>query len=167
MQTQLTNSGPFSQSTRKHSIYPPAEGMGPLAVEAEGMPELFIHGLHNLADSRQPAAEPLGPRHAAIALRRAEDLGTIGPPPSLVGGLPLEALVDDIRPTGRGAHACQARVGMTAQGKERLRQGLIFGTSPDFSRGAREGIGPMEQCRQSTALTVHASPGPFADTLQQ
>ena len=105
------------------------EVMGPFAIEAEGMPELLIHGLHDLADSRQPAAEPLGPRHAAIALRGADDLGTIGLPPGLVVGLPLKALVDDIRPTGREAYARQARMGMAAEGKERLRQGLIFGTS--------------------------------------
>src|SRR5918998_4461403 len=105
-----------------------AEVMGPFAIEAEGMPELVIHRLHNLAYSSQPAAQPLGPRHAAIALRWAEDLGTIGQPPGLVVGLPLEALVDDIGPTSRGAHACQSRGGIAAKGKKCLRQRLIFGT---------------------------------------
>src|SRR5918999_654125 len=84
--------------------------MGPFAIEAEGMPELVIHRLHNLAYSSQPAAQPLRPRHATMALRWAEDLGPIGQPPGLVVGLPLEALVDDIGPVSRGAHACQSRV---------------------------------------------------------
>jgi hypothetical protein len=105
-----------------------AEVMGPFAIEAEGMPALLIHGLHALADSSQPAAKPPGPRHAAIALRGADNLGAIGPPPGLVVGMPLEALVDDIRPTGWGAHARQARMGMAAESKERLCQGVIFGT---------------------------------------
>src|SRR5262245_12241216 len=105
-----------------------AEIMGPFAIEAESMPELLLHGLHDLAYSSQPASESLGPRHAAVALRRAEDLGARGPPPGLVVGVPLAALVDDIRSTGREALTRQARVGIAPEGKERLRQGLIFGT---------------------------------------
>ena len=91
------------------------------------MPKLLIHGLHDLPHPSQPAPEPLGPRRSAIALQRTDDVGAIGLPPGLLVGLPFEALVDNIRPTGRGAHACQARVGMTTEGKERLRQGLTFG----------------------------------------
>ena len=101
--------------------------MGPFAIEAEGMPELLIHGLDDLPYSSQPASEPLGPRHLAVALRWADDLGAIGPPPGLVEGVSLEALVDDLWPTGREAHTRQARVGRAPEGKERLRQGLIFG----------------------------------------
>jgi hypothetical protein len=91
--------------------------MGPFAIEAESMPELLLHCLHDLAYSSQPASESLGPRHAAVALRWADDLGAIGPPPGLVVGVPLEALVDDIRSTGRETHARQARVGMAAEGQ--------------------------------------------------
>src|SRR5215510_11364014 len=61
-----------------------AEVMGPFAIDAESMPELLIHGLHDLPYSSQPASEPLGPRYLAVALRWADDLGAIGPPPSLV-----------------------------------------------------------------------------------
>src|SRR5215475_1070650 len=104
-----------------------AEVMGPFAIDAEGMPELLIHGLHDLPYSSQPASEPFGPRHLAVALRWADDLGAIGPPPGLVEGVPLKALVDDIRPAGRKAHNRQARVGIATEGKERLRQGVIFG----------------------------------------
>jgi hypothetical protein len=63
-----------------------------------------------------------------MALRWAEDLGAIGPPPGLVVGVPREALVDDRWPTGWGAHPRQARLGMATEGKARLRQGVIFGT---------------------------------------
>src|ERR671932_260671 len=101
--------------------------MGPFTVEAEGMPELLIDRLHDLTHPSQPAPEPLGPRRSTIALRRADDLSAIGCPPGLLVGFPFEALVDHIRPTGRSTHARQARVGMATEGKERLRQGLIFG----------------------------------------
>src|SRR5215510_7479030 len=42
------------------------EVMGPCAMEAEGMPELLIHCLHDLASACLPASEPLGPRPAAM-----------------------------------------------------------------------------------------------------
>src|SRR5919199_5585796 len=94
-----------------------AEVMGPFAIEAEGMPELLIHGLHNLPHPSQPAPKPLGPRRSPIALRRTDDLSALGLPPGLLVGLSFEALVDNRRPTGRCPHARQARVGIAAQGK--------------------------------------------------
>src|SRR5262245_65310718 len=113
---------------RRHARLKPSEVMGPLPVEAERMPELLIHRLHHLTPPSQPAPEPLGPRRSAIALRRADDLSARGLPPGLLVGRSFEALVDTIRPPGRGPHARQARVGRAAQGKERLREGLILRT---------------------------------------
>src|SRR5215813_158760 len=81
---------------RRHACLKPAEVMGPLTIEAERMPELLIHRLHNLTYPSQPAPEPLGPRRSAIALRRADDLSAIGLPPGLLVGPPFEALVDHI-----------------------------------------------------------------------
>jgi len=112
---------------RRPSHLNPAQVMGPFPVQAEGMPELLIDGLPDLADPRPPAPELLGPRRPARALRRAEDLGTIRQPPGLRVGGPCEALVDAIRPARRGAYACQAWRGLAAQGKERLRQGVSCG----------------------------------------
>jgi hypothetical protein len=105
----------------------PAEIMRTFSVAAEGMRALFIHRLHDLAHPRPPASEPLGPRRPAIALGRADALGAIGPPPGHLIDVPLETLVDDGWPTGRGTRARQARVRIATQGKERLREGLIFG----------------------------------------
>src|SRR4029434_9177221 len=112
---------------RRQAYLKPTEVVGPFTIEAERMPELLIHGLHDLTHPSQPAPEPLGPRHSAIALRRADDLGAVGLPPGLLVGVSFEALVNDIRPTGWGAHARQPRMGMAAQGKEGLGQRLIFG----------------------------------------
>ena len=112
---------------RRPTRLKPTEVMGPFTIEAEGMPELLIHGLDDLTHPRPPAPEPLGPRRSAIALGRAADLGALGLPPGLLIGLPFEALVDGIWPTGRATHARQARVGIATEDKERLRQGVIFG----------------------------------------
>ena len=105
----------------------PAEVMGPFPIEAEGMRELLIDSLYDLAHSSHPAPEPLGPRRPAIALGRADDLGAVGPPPRRMVRLAFKALVDDIRPTGRGPHTLQARMGMATEDKKRLRQRLILG----------------------------------------
>src|SRR5215471_19636463 len=97
---------------RRQTRLKPTEVMGPFPIEAEGMPELLIHSLDDLTHPRPPAPEPLGPRRSTMALGRAADLGAIGLPPGLLLGVPFEALVDGIRPPGRGTHARQVRVGM-------------------------------------------------------
>src|SRR5262247_662461 len=70
----------------------PAEGMGPFAIQAEGMLELVMDRLHNLADASEPAPEPLGPRRLTVPLRRADDLGSVGRQPRPMDGLALKAL---------------------------------------------------------------------------
>ena len=105
----------------------PAEIMGPLPVQAEGMMELLIDRLDDLADSGEPAAQRLRPRPLAGALGRTEDLRPIGLPPHRMVCLPLKALIDDIRPQGWAPHTWQPRVGLAAQGKEGVGQGWVFG----------------------------------------
>jgi hypothetical protein len=92
----------------------PAEIMGPLPIEAEGMMEFLVHRLHALAHPSEPTPEPLGPRRPAITLRRADDLGALDPPACRLVGLPLETLIDDIRSTGWGSNIRQTRLGMAA-----------------------------------------------------
>src|SRR4029453_14221291 len=106
----------------------PAEIMGPFPIEAEGMMELLVHRLHDLAHPSEPTPEPLGPRRPAIALGGADDVGAISPPPGHLVGLPLETFIDDIGSAGWGTHTRQTRERMAAEGKERLCQGLILRT---------------------------------------
>jgi len=87
------------------ALLKPAEIMSMLSVAAEGMRELLLHRLRDLPHPSYPALEPLGPRRSALALRRAEDLGAIDPPPSPLMDLPLETFVDNVWPAGRGTHA--------------------------------------------------------------
>ena len=117
----------MQRNLRGQARLKPAEIMRPFPIEAEGMRELVIHGLHALAHSSHPAPEPLGPRRPTVALGRADDLGAIGLPPGHLIGSPLEAFVDDLRPTGWSPNTRQAKVGMAAESKERFCQGLIFG----------------------------------------
>src|ERR687884_2228477 len=66
---------------RRQACLKPTEVMRPFTVEAERMPELLIHRLHDLPHPSQPAPKPLAPRGSAIALRRADYLGPLGLPP--------------------------------------------------------------------------------------
>src|SRR5215467_4364122 len=90
----------------------PAEGMGPFAIQAEGMLELVMDRLHNLADASEPAPQRLGPRRLTVPLRWADDLGAVGRPPRCMVRLALKALIDDIRTQRRGPDTGQARLGM-------------------------------------------------------
>jgi hypothetical protein len=80
----------------------PAEVMGPFPIEAEGMMELLVHCLHDLAHPSEPTPEPLGPRRPTMALGGADDLDAISPPPCRLVGLPLATLIDDVRSAGWG-----------------------------------------------------------------
>ena len=99
---------------RDQACLKPAEVMRPLPIEAEGMMELLVHRLHDLAHPSEPTPEPPGPRRSAMTLRRADDLGAIDPPPCRLVGSPLETLIDDIRCAGWGTNTRQTRLGMAA-----------------------------------------------------
>src|SRR5262245_20690302 len=96
----------------------PAELMGPLPVQAKGMPQLVVNRFHDLTDSGEPAPVGLRPWSPTIPLQWTDDLGPVDLPPHRLVGLALKALIDDIGTTGRGSHARQSRMGMAAQGKE-------------------------------------------------
>src|SRR5262245_38658470 len=59
----------------------PAELMGAFPIQAEGMLELVMDCLHNLADAREPAPPRLGPRPPTIAPRWTNNLGAVSRPP--------------------------------------------------------------------------------------
>src|SRR5215831_4819207 len=103
--------------------------MRPFTIQAEGVLELIMDRLHDLAHAGEPAAQRLRPGPLTVPLGRADDLGPVGRPPRPMIGLALKALVDDIgTPRGR-PDTGQARMGPAAQGKKRLRQRLILGAS--------------------------------------
>src|SRR5262245_12792700 len=92
--------------------------MRPFTIKAESRLELVIDRLHDLADSREPAPQRLGPRPLTVPLGRADDRGPVGRPPRPLMGLALKALVDDVRTLGGCPNTRQARMGLVAQGKK-------------------------------------------------
>src|SRR5215470_6529564 len=115
----------------------PTERMGPFPLEAEGMLELVMDRLHHLADAREPAPQRLGPWPLAVPLGRAEDLGPVDRPPRPLVGLPLKALIDDVRTLCKHPDTSQARMRLTAQSKKRLRPWLLLETGcPAANTGA-------------------------------
>src|ERR671916_752640 len=105
-----------------------AKFMGSLPVQAKSMKQLVVDCFDDLPDAGQPAPQGLGPWRPTIALRWTEDLGAIGLPPPRLVCLSLKALIDDVGTQGRAPPTQQPWMGSAAQGKESLRQGLIFGT---------------------------------------
>ena len=84
--------------------------MGPFTIQAEGMLELIIDRLYNLADSRKPEPQGLGPWRLAIPFGRADDLCAVEPPPYRMVPLPFKTLVDDIWASGGCPNTGQARM---------------------------------------------------------
>src|SRR5262245_16846439 len=130
---------------RRQTDSKPTEIMRPLPVQTEGMLELVVHCFNDLPEPGQPAPQGLWPWRLAIPLGRTEHLGPRGLPPRHMIRLPFKALIDDIRPQSRAPYTGQPRMRPTAQGKEGLRQRLIFGTG---GSKAKAGIHPNGVHRQ-------------------
>ena len=128
----------------------PAQLMGPFPIQAEGMLELRVDGLHTLADAREPAPPRLGPRPLPVPPGWAEDLGAGGRPPRRMVRLALTALVDDLRSHRGRPHTGQAWLGLAAQGNKGFRQCLILGAGrPTAQAGAHAGRGHGQQPRDA------------------
>ena len=133
----------------------PPEIMGPFPIETAGMLVLLVHRLHDLAHPSQPTPEPLRPRRPAIALGRADASGAHRPA-TMSPGWPAPRNPYR-RHTGRrlGPHTRQTRLGRAAEGKERLRQGVILRPrSPKPAAGDH----PTRVDRQEEMEAPHTSP---------
>src|SRR4029453_943108 len=96
----------------------PAEIMGPLSVQAEGVRELLVDRLHALPHACLPAPQRLGPRGLTSPLRRTDAWGVGGSPPRVLVRPPLKALLDHIGAKGWTPHTRQLRVRLTTPGTE-------------------------------------------------
>src|SRR5215831_5094413 len=92
-----------------------AQLMRPFPIQAEGMMELLVDGLHNLADAREPAPPRLGPRPLTVPPGRANNLGAVERPPGRMVRQALKALVHDVRTPRRRSDTGQPRLGLAAQ----------------------------------------------------
>ena len=68
-----------------------------LPPESEGVEQLVVDALHNLANASDPLPESFGPGLAAVALGRVDDLCPVAlkPPPMVLGA--LETLIGYVR----------------------------------------------------------------------
>ena len=102
------------------------QGVRALAVEAKDMLQAVVDGLHDLANTGQPASPGLGPGMAAVALRGTDQFSPVDVLPVAMAVFALKALVGDIHSLSRCPDAGDARVRESAQSEERLSQGLIL-----------------------------------------
>src|SRR5512143_2337527 len=103
------------------------EGMGTLAVEAEGVMQAAIDRFDDLTAARQPAPPGARPGVAGVALGSTPDDRSIVLVPMLMTGLPFEAFVGQVGTLGRSADAGQCRMGTVARCQEGLGERLILG----------------------------------------
>src|SRR5215203_6430927 len=104
--------------------------MGPLPPEAEGIEELVVDRLDDLAYSSHPSSQALGPVPlAGVALGRVDDACPVAFQPASMVFLALKALVGYVGSPGRRSHAWQPRVRSMPDGEECLCSLLVGGRS--------------------------------------
>src|SRR5215204_7094408 len=100
--------------------------MGPLPPEAEGVEQLVVDALHNLAYCGHPASQALGPASLArVSFGRMDDGCSVALLPAAVVLEPLETLVGYVGSRRDRAHADEPGVRLSPHGEESLRQLLI------------------------------------------
>src|SRR5687767_7675641 len=97
--------------------------MGALPPQAEGVEELVIGVLYDLADACDPPPQAFGPASlAGVAFGRMDDVCpvTFEPPPMVLGA--LKAFVCYVGSHSSRAHADESSVRSSSQGEEGLSQ---------------------------------------------
>src|SRR5215217_6837580 len=103
---------------------------GPLPPEAEGIEELVVDRLDDLAYSSYPSSQALGPVPlAGVALGRVDDAHPVAFQPASMVFFALKALVGYVGSPGRRSHARQPRVRSMPDGEEGLGHLLVGGRS--------------------------------------
>src|SRR5579884_2307967 len=104
------------------------QGMGTLARQAEGVVQLVINGLDDLAQPCQPAPPGLGPLLLAALMRRTDHLDTVHALPVAMHLLTGKALVGDVDPFGRRPDTAQTLAGKSSGGKKGFGQRVVIAT---------------------------------------
>src|ERR671927_494872 len=99
--------------------------MGPRPPEAEGVEELVVDRLHDLADAGDPPPQALGPYLRGVAFGWTDKPRPVAlEPPEVVFGT-LEALVGDIGSRTNGAYAREPGLRRGPHSEEGLRRLLV------------------------------------------
>jgi hypothetical protein len=134
--------------------------MGSLPPEAEGVEELVIGVLHDLADACDPPPQAFGPASlAGVAFGRMDDLCPVTfEPPSVVLGS-LEALVGYVGSRASRAHADEFSVRVGSEGEEGFRH-LLVGCGSSSEAEAGYDPGRVDGGEQAKALIPPQTVGP-------
>jgi hypothetical protein len=88
---------PHTEVVQRHSRCQPSpqptQIVRSLSAKAEGVEQLIVDALDDLADAGQPPPEPLRPRLATVALGRVDDARPVALKPASVVLFALKALV--------------------------------------------------------------------------
>ena len=116
---------------RRQSRSQARQFVGPLLPKAEGVEQLLVDGLYDLADAGYPAPKSLRPHLAGVAFGRADDPCSVVLEPLPVVFRAFEAFVDHLRPRGRRSHALEPRIVIRSspKGEEGFGQRLVLGGS--------------------------------------
>lgn len=89
---------------RRQASPQPLKLVGPLSPQTEGVEELVVDRLHDLADAGDPSPQALGPYLTGVAFGRTDKPRSVPIEPAPMVFFALEALVGDVGPPGRRAH---------------------------------------------------------------
>jgi hypothetical protein len=95
--------------------------MGALPPETEGIEELVVSALHDLADRGHPPSEWLGPSLFGVSFGRMDDSSSVVVEPLEVVFGAFEALVGHVRSRRSRTHADEPFVGIGPHGEEGLK----------------------------------------------
>src|SRR5215210_454665 len=101
--------------------------MGTLPPQAEGVEQLVVGALHDLADGGHPPPEALGPGLFRVPFGRMDDSSPVVMEPLEVVFGAFEALIGHVGSRGSRTHADEPFVGIGSQSEEGLCQRLVGG----------------------------------------
>src|SRR5215207_4494323 len=102
--------------------------VGPLPPQAEGVKQLVVDCLYDLADAGDPPPQALGPASLlGVAFGRMDDLGSVALEPTPMVLFSLETFVRDVGSREGRARAFEPGVGISPHREEGLGQRLIGG----------------------------------------
>src|SRR5918995_6996009 len=134
--------------------------MGPLPPEAEGVEQLLVDALHDLADARDPPPQTFGPASlAGVAFGRMDDVRSVTLEPPEVVFSALEALVGYVGSRSGRAHADEPSVGLGSQDEEGFRH-LLVGCGSGREAEARYDPGRVRGGQQAETFVPSQAVGP-------
>src|SRR5215208_4998260 len=134
--------------------------MGPLPPEAEGVEQLLVDALHNLADTSHPPPQRFGPASlAGVAFGRMDDVCPVTFEPPEVVFSALKACVGYVGPGSGRAHADEPSVRSGSHSEEGFCH-LLLGGGSSSEAEARYDPARVDGTQQAKAFVPSKAVGP-------